>query len=146
MSVPPEDILCRLLDPGRWAPDEGRPSYLAFNASKDKLSTKRKLSTWHTGKISELGSELDDLCIINFDGYGHGLLSGEDFLQAAIDCQSDEFDPTLEWRPDEAGVAWARWAEAHVNIEAERGHTNFPKSSRLLLADRCDVVKRPRGI
>lgn len=140
MPVPANDILCRFLDPAKWFHDDDRPAASAFRASK------RKLSMWHRDRIVTNGSVLKDLCIDSLDGFGEGLLKTEDILDAATHCLSPVFTPNAVWSPDDVEPLWGAWRNAHANIESERGPVNFPDDFRLLLAQTCEVSRRPDGI
>ena len=137
MTVRLEDSLCRFLDPDLWNPEDNRPTYMAFRASQ------RQLSLWHKATIERAGDELDDLCFGALDGFGHGLLTPSDCIEAAKHTASPTFGPNVYWRPSAAEEAWNRWRDAHVQVESTSGDQSFPKSYRLELALRCQVVKPP---
>ncbi|MDO8750818.1 MAG: hypothetical protein Q7K03_06715 [Dehalococcoidia bacterium] len=140
MTVPLEDSLCRFLDPQDWNYEDDCPAFTAFRASR------RKLSLWHKEKIEAMGDKLDDLCFSTLKGFGHGLLTASDCIEAAQSTPSPNFSSGVYWRPSAAEAAWGQWRDAHVQVESVAGDQNFPKTYRLELARRCQVVKRPAGL
>lgn len=139
-TVPQKDTLCRLIDPGHWSHDDDRPSYIAFSASR------KKLSTWHRERVTQNHSTLEDLCFDSLEGFGEAELSTQEFTLAANESRSPDFQTEAVWRPEEVEPPWLRWQNAHVNIESQVGNSSFPKDYRLLLAMRCAVTRRPNGV
>ena len=140
MTVSLEDLLCRFLDPKHWNEEDDRPFATAF------LASSRRLSLWHKERIESKGNKLDDLCLSTLEGFGHGLLTTSDCIEAAESTPSPNFSPSVHWRPSAAEEAWSQWRDAHVQVESAAGDQNFPKTYRLELALRCQVVKRPAGL
>lgn len=143
MSVPPEDILCRFIDPKDWSDDDQRPALSAFKSSRDKHTRTNKLSLWHQDRIVNNGSQIRDLCIDLLAGFGEALITTRDILDSAKDLRSPVFKPQVLWRPDEVVQPWVDWKDAHVNVESEQPSSGFPDDFRLLLAERCYVSRPP---
>ena len=143
MPVPPQDDLCRFIDPKYWSQDDERPTAHAFSASKEQGSNTKTLSLWHKDRIVDMGSELKDLCIDSLTGFGEALITSEEILAASEECRSTVFQPRSVWRPLGAGIPWLAWKDAHVHIESERPSSDFPDDFRLFLAERCVVTRLP---
>ncbi len=92
--------------------------------------------------VEATGSKMVDLCTGSLAGAGQALLSAGQFRDLAASAASDEFDPDVIWRdlPDEVHLDWATWADAHANVESQRGNAKFPVSYRALLVTHCVAI------
>ena len=120
---------------GEWDEDKRMPTPRAFRASD------RQLSVFHVNRVRNAGNDLRDLCIDSLAGAGEAHLLVESCLVLAQGI-SPQFAPRVYWRPELVGDPWKHWADAHAQIESERGHADFPTSYRALLAENA-VCPRP---
>lgn len=127
LEVPEEDWICRFVAPEEWDDELREPSPSAFRASD------RQLSVFHRQRVEDSGDTLQDLCIQQLSGFGEAHLT----VAACIELGqgiSQQFDPKVYWRPDYVQEEWARWKEAHAQVESSGGDRGFPRSYRVLLA------------
>lgn len=141
MTVPAGDLVCRLIKPEYWNDEEDAPMYQTFTASN------RRLTLWHQVKIESSGDSLDDLCVNQFEGFGHAILSVENSVAAAeYALPGSSLDPRVIWNREGAEGYFSRWADAHTDLVTRGGHKAFLTTYKRELAKRCCVGKRPTGI
>lgn len=127
LEVPEEDWICRFVAPEESNDELQEPSPSAFRASD------RQLSLFHRQRVEDSGGTLQDLFIQQLSGFGEAHLT----VAACIELGqgiSQQFDPKVYWRPDHVQEEWARWKEAHAQVESSGGDRGFPRSYRVLLA------------
>ena len=139
MTVPWEDVLCRLIPRDRWNYEENRPLISAFQASG------RVLSVWHLEQLASAGAAVSDLQIESLAATGEAHLRVRDFVEAGVNCSSPDFDPRVEWRTSDEYVhpTWRRWSESHVQVEATHGKPTFPHDYRVRLTFLCFGLQAP---
>lgn len=121
-------------------PGVDRPNPVAFKASN------RQLSVIHVDRVEQDGGNLQDLCINAWSGAGEAHLRVVDCMEAANDCDSPVFDPRVYWRPELVHSDWAKWKDAHVQVESKEGKSDFPITYRVALVTRCKPVRRPSSM
>lgn len=112
---------------------------MAFKASD------RQLSTFHPQRVEEAGYMLRDLRVGRLGGAGEAHLEVETCIRLGQGI-SDEFNPKVYWRPDNAGEAWESWRDAHAQIESMGGNSGFPTSYRSLLAENATCLRPPDNV
>ncbi len=140
MPVPPDDMICRFINPDRntWNANLNRPTQRAFKQAG--------LSVWHQARLSEWNVALEDLLIVNLSGYGQAHHQVGDYLDLAKQVAQEEDIPCevqVEWRPDEVSEPWWQWRYAHVQVEATAGPADFPLELRRLLAANARAIIPP---
>ena len=136
LEVPDEDWICRFVAPEEWNDELQEPSPSAFRASD------RQLSVFHRQMVEDSGDTLQDLCIQQLSGSGEAHL----IVAACIELGqgiSQQFDPKVYWRPDYVQEEWARWKEAHAQVESSGGDRGFPRSYRVLLTRNALCLRFP---
>ena len=140
MPVPPDDIVCRFINPHRssWNNNLNVPTQRAFKQVG--------LSVWHQERLRQQNAEFEDLLIENLAGYGQAHHRVGDYSALALQVAQEEAVPCqvqVEWRPDAVTEPWRQWRNAHVQVEATEGPPDFPLEFRRLLAASARVVIPP---
>ena len=140
MPVPPDDIVCRFINPDRktWNPNLNQPTQRAFKQAG--------LSVWHQERLRWQDVALEELLIENLTGFGQAHHQVNDYLALALQVAQDEKLPCqvrAEWRPGEVTEAWWQWRYAHVQVEATEGPPDFPLEFRRLLAANARTIVPP---
>lgn len=142
MPVPPNDIVCRFINPIHWSERENQPREGAFK--------QEGLSVWHQGRLLERHVRLEDLLIENLAGYGQVHHKASDYTELArslAEKSGEPFDVRVEWRPEDEYVPtpWRRWNYAHAQVEATAGPAQFLRRYRKLLTVNSRVTIPPNS-
>lgn len=142
MPVPPDDIICRFINPDpksrTWNSNLNEPTQRAFKQVG--------LSVWHQERLHQQKVALEALLIENLTGYGQAHHQVKDYFHLALEVARDEnvrCQVEVEWRPDEVTEHWWQWRYAHVQVEATEGPPDFPLEFRRRLAANARVVIPP---
>ena len=135
--VPNEDWVCRFVRYDDWNFEKDRPAHSAFRASDGQLSV------FHVEQVRQGGYSLQDLCINRLAGAGEAHLLVEQYIDTAKNGNSPVFDPRVYWRPMQVATEWTEWANAHAQVESERGDKNFPQTYRVALTLLASQLRPP---
>ena len=140
MPVPPDDIVCRFINPDRktWNPNLNQPTQRAFKQAG--------LSVWHQGRLRRRDVALEELLVENLAGYGQAHHQVSDYLALALQVEQEENVPCqvrVEWRPDEVTEPWRQWRYAHAQVESTEGPPDFPLEFRRLLSANARTIVAP---
>ena len=132
MQVPSADSVCRFIRMKDWSTELEKPKARAFKQAP--------LSVWHEGRITEIGSTLEDLQFGEFVGSVQLSLTVADYLDVASQvssCTGSPFDIEVVWRPEDehVGEQWQQWRDAHAQVErVDSTERNFPRQFRNFLS------------
>lgn len=141
MPVPPNDVVCRFIDPIHWIKRDKCPNETAFKPPKEK-----HLSVWHEGLLQEHNVSVHDLKIEGLSEHGHVCHSVRTYLEVAQEASQDKpkqpratrIQVEVEFRPEEEFVdlPWRKWDYAHCQVEATVGPQRLTGRFRKLMAAR----------
>lgn len=141
MPVPPDDVVCRFIDPLHWVKRDRCPAETAFKPPKEK-----DLSVWHEGLLEEHGASVDELKIKELSEHGHVCHSVREYQEVAREASQDKpkqpraikIQVEVEFRPEDEFVdpPWEEWNYAHCQVEATVGPRRLTGRFRKLMAAR----------